>query len=350
MSAWSRITETRAKFLFFPVTIFYWGVIFWRNIFYNFNFFVSRRVPAKVISIGNITAGGTGKTPAVIYLSNLLKNNNYKVAVLSRGYGRKTAGTQLVSDGKNKDIDWRNFGDEPALIAKKLSNVPVVVDQNRYRGATYIVEKFKPDIIILDDAFQHRSLERDLDVVLLNSQAPISDYKLIPHGLLREPLSHLKRADIIIFTKSNSLEPHRKILNVAKKTDKPIFYSLVNSTGFSSGDSTLFEPKHNTKAVAVSAIADPQSFYKSLDGAGINVIEKIAFFDHYEFKQTDIDRFKKTLEESGADLIVTTEKDFVRFSGLNLYGLTVCTLNIEFCLDDTGENYIKNFFKLNLSN
>ena len=101
MSAWSRITETRVKFLFFPITIFYWGVIFWRNIFYNFNFFVSRRVPAKVISIGNITAGGTGKTPAVIYLSKFFKNNNYKVAVLSRGYGRKTAGTQVVTNGKS---------------------------------------------------------------------------------------------------------------------------------------------------------------------------------------------------------------------------------------------------------
>ena len=104
MSAWSRITETRAKFLFFPITIFYWGVIFWRNFFYNLNFLVSRRVPAKVISIGNITAGGTGKTPAVIYLANLLKNKKYKVAVLSRGYGRKTAGTQLVTDGQTKKL------------------------------------------------------------------------------------------------------------------------------------------------------------------------------------------------------------------------------------------------------
>ena len=260
MSAWSRITETRAKFLFFPITIFYWGVIFWRNIFYNFNFFVSRRVPAKIISIGNITAGGTGKTPAVIYLSNLLRNSDYKVAVLSRGYGRKTAGTQLVSDGKNKDIDWRNFGDEPTLIAKKLSNVPVVVDQNRFRGATYIIEEFKPDIIILDDAFQHRSLERDLDVVLLNSQAPLPDYKLIPHGLLREPLSHLKRADVIIFTKSNSLKPHRKVLSVAKKTDKPIFYSSINFTGFSRGDSTVLSQKPMQKPLQFPQLQTPKVF------------------------------------------------------------------------------------------
>ena len=343
MSAWSRITETRAKFLFFPITIFYWGVIFWRNIFYNFNFFVSRRVPAKVISIGNITAGGTGKTPAVIYLSKFFKNNNYKVAVLSRGYGRKTAGTQVVTNGKKKDIDWRNFGDEPTLIAKKLEDVPVVVDQNRYRGATYIVEKFRPDIIILDDAFQHRSLERDLDVVLLNTQAPKSDYKLIPHGLLREPMSHLKRADIIIFTKSNGSEPSKKILNAAKKTNHPIFYSSIRLNGFSDSNSTTYKPKPNTKAVAVSAIADPQSFYRSLQDTSIDVVDKISYIDHYEFKQNDIEDLKKALVKSGADIIVTTEKDLVRLDTLDLKDIKLCTLKIEFELDDNGKKYINNF-------
>ena len=343
MSAWSRITETRAKFLFFPITIFYWGVIFWRNIFYNFNFFVSRRVPAKVISIGNITAGGTGKTPAVIYLSKFFKNNNYKVAVLSRGYGRKTAGTQVVTNGKKKDIDWRNFGDEPTLIAKKLEDVPVVVDQNRHRGATYIVEKFRPDIIILDDAFQHRSLERDLDVVLLNTQAPKSDYKLIPHGLLREPMSHLKRADIIIFTKSNGSEPSKKILNAAKKTNHPIFYSSIRINGFSDSNSTTFKPNPNTKAVAVSAIADPQSFYRSLQDTSIDVVDKISYIDHYEFKQNDIEDLKKALVESGADIIVTTEKDLVRLNTLDLKEIKLCTLNIEFELDDNGKRHINSF-------
>jgi len=343
MSAWSRITETRAKFLFFPITIFYWGVIFWRNIFYNLNFFVSRSVPAKVISIGNITAGGTGKTPAVIYLSNLLKNKKYKVAVLSRGYGRKTAGTQLVTDGETKNIDWRNFGDEPTLIAKKLKNIPVVVDQNRYRGATYIIEKFQPDVIILDDAFQHRSIERDLDVVLLNSQAPISDYKLIPHGLLREPISHLKRADIIIFTKSGKLQPHKKILNHVKKINLPVFYSSIKISGFSKNDSSIYEPDHNTKAVAVSAIADPKSFYRSLENTSLNVVSKIGFFDHYEFQQSDINDFKEELEKHNAQIIITTEKDLVRLERLNLNGIMVCTLNIEFELDDNSEDYLNNF-------
>ena len=98
MSAWSRITETKVKFIFFPITLFYWGVIFWRNVFYNFRFFVSRKVPSKIISVGNLTAGGTGKTPAVIYLAKLLAST-HKVAIISRGYGRKTAGTQVVTDG-----------------------------------------------------------------------------------------------------------------------------------------------------------------------------------------------------------------------------------------------------------
>ena len=242
MSGWSKITETRAKFLFFPITLFYWGVIFWRNIFYNFNFFVSRKIPTKVVSVGNITAGGTGKTPAVIYLSQFFKKRNYKVAVLSRGYGRKTAGTQLVTNGKEAVDDWRNFGDEPTLISQKLKDVPIVVDQNRHRGAMYLIEKFNPDIIIMDDAFQHRSIERDLDLVLINSQAPISDYRLIPHGLLREPIRHLKRADAIILTKSNLGKPEQKLISKVKKSNLPVFYSTIIHNHFFTINNETFKP------------------------------------------------------------------------------------------------------------
>ena len=156
-------------------------------------------------------------------------------------------------------------------------------------------------------------------------------------------MSHLKRADIIVFTKSEELQPHKKVLNHAKKTKLPIFYSSVTLSGFSKNNSTIHEPAPNTRAVAVSAIADPKSFYRSLETTSINVVSKISFFDHYEFKQSDIDNFKETLEKNNAELIVTTEKDFVRLSGLNLDGVDVYTLNIEFSLDDEGVDYLNSF-------
>ena len=345
MSGWSKITETRAKFLFFPITLFYWGVIFWRNIFYNFNFFVSRKIPTKVVSVGNITAGGTGKTPAVIYLSQFFKKRNYKVAVLSRGYGRKTAGTQLVTNGKETVDDWRNFGDEPTLISQKLKDVPIVVDQNRYRGAMYLIEKFNPDIIIMDDAFQHRSIERDLDLVLLNSQAPISDYRLIPHGLLREPIRHLKRADAIILTKFNLGKPEQKLISKVKKSNLPVFYSTIIHNHFFSINNETFKPKNNTRALAVSGIADPRSFYESLQRTNIMMIDKIAYFDHYEFQQSDIENLKKALINNDAEIIVTTEKDMIRLKSLDLDGLDIYSLGIDFQLDSAGEKYISNYFK-----
>ncbi|MED5433824.1 MAG: tetraacyldisaccharide 4'-kinase [Candidatus Neomarinimicrobiota bacterium] len=345
MSGWSRITEKKVKFLLFPITLFYWGVIYWRNLFYNLNFFVSRKIPTKVISVGNITAGGTGKTPAVIYLSQLFQRKNYKVAVLSRGYGRKTAGTQLVTDGNNKVNDWRNFGDEPTLISQKLNKIPIVVDQNRYRGAMYLIEKFSPDLIIMDDAFQHRSIERDLDLVLLNSQAGQSDYRLIPHGLLREPFSHIKRADAIIFTKSNLNEPSQKIVSRAKKTNLPIFNSSITHNKFLNINSEAFKPENKPRAVAVSGIADPKSFYKSLDKTNIKLVSKIAYVDHHEFKQSDIDRLKKALIDNSAEIIVTTEKDMIRLANLDLGEINIYSLSIDFQLDEPGEKYITNLFK-----
>ena len=344
MSGWSKITETRAKFLFFPITLFYWGVIFWRNIFYNFNFFVSRKIPTKVVSVGNITAGGTGKTPAVIYLSQFFKKRNYKVAVLSRGYGRKTAGTQLVTNGKETVDDWRNFGDEPTLISQKLKDVPIVVDQNRYRGAMYLIEKFNTYIIIMDDAFQHRSIERDLDLVLINSQAPISDYRLIPHGLLREPIRHLKRADAIILTKSNLGKPEQKLISKVKKSNLPVFYSTIIHNHFFTINNETFKPENNARVLAVSGIADPQSFYESLKRTNIKMVKKIPYFDHYEFKQSDIEKLKEALIDNDAEIIVTTEKDMIRLKNLDLSGIDIYSLGIDFQLDGPGEKYFANLF------
>ena len=324
----------RFKFFLFPLTLFYRATIFWRNILYNYKFFISRTLPTKIISVGNITAGGTGKTPMVIYLVEKLKQRGKKVAILSRGYGRKTAGTQLVTDGNTRTVDWRNFGDEPTLMAKLLPGIPIVVDSKRYRGGMFLVEKFSPDIIILDDAFQHRSLERDLDIVLINSKDKKSDHKMLPYGLLREPLSSLSRADILIFTKTNLVKPDHLLVNIAKSTTLPVFSSTLDINGFTSFDGNPELIKKGTNVLALSAIADKEGFLNTLECAGINVMKHFDFPDHYSFKQLDIDSISRQMESLNAKIIITTEKDMVKIANLRINQLKIYSISVSFNLAD----------------
>ena len=265
--------------------------------------------------------------------------------IISRGYGRKSKGLQIVHDGKNLLIDVHDAGDEPFLIAKILNDIPVIVSENKSFGITQLINNYNVDMIIMDDAFQHRSIERDLDLVLLNSQSGPSDYRLIPHGLLREPFNHIKRADAIIFTKTNLSEPDSKIVLKAKKTNLPIFNSSIMNNQFFNIDFEDIKPESKTRAIAVSGIADPNSFYKSLDKTNIELVSKISYVDHHEFKQSDVDQFKQELINNSAEIIVTTEKDMIRLTNLNLSEINIYSLSIDFQLDEPGEQYIINLFK-----
>ena len=339
----------RFKFFLFPLTLFYRATIFWRNILYNYKFFISRTLPTKIISVGNITSGGTGKTPMVIYLVEKLKESGKNVAILSRGYGRKTAGTQLVTDGQKPVDDWRNFGDEPTLMAEKLKETPIVVDENRYRGGLFLVDKFKPDVIILDDGFQHRSLDRNIDIVLLNSQDQREDYKLIPYGKLREPIKHLKRADVLVFTKTNITNPSPYLIKVSEKLSLPTIKSHIKASN------TLYDGKKsvpvnkNKRTVAVSALGDQRGFHKTLDQIGLAVVEKITFLDHHDYVQKDIDEIIDKADKHNADIIVTTEKDLVKLKKYNLGKHELFSLPIQFKIESKSEKELFNYIEKSMS-
>ena len=159
-----------SRFIFYPLSLFYQITLFIRSFFYKINFLETRSLPCKVISVGNITAGGSGKTPTVEYLSRLLQSKGKKIGIISRGYRRNSKKTLIVTDGKTKPKKWESFGDEPYLLAQKLDNVPIIVGQSRYEAGIKMIETFNPEIIIMDDGFQHISLSRDLDIVLVNSK------------------------------------------------------------------------------------------------------------------------------------------------------------------------------------
>ncbi|MBN4080735.1 tetraacyldisaccharide 4'-kinase [Caldithrix abyssi] len=315
----------------------YWGMLFWRNLFYNLGFFVSRKLPTKVISVGNITTGGTGKTPAVICLAKLLMDKGKKVAVLSRGYGRKTAGTQLVTNGETPVNDWRNFGDEPTLMAKALAGVPIVVDENRHRGGMYLVDRFKPDVIILDDAFQHRALERDIDIVLINSQDTRAVHKLLPYGFLREPWIHLRRAHALIFTKSNLKKPAPFLRSMARASKLPSFRSVLISGNLTSHDGRKRDIAYGMKVFALSAVGDPKGFMRTLKNSGLSVVGERTFVDHHVYTQADVEEAKKRFLKSKAEIIITTEKDMVKLDQLELSGFDLYSIGVEFKLSQKSE-------------
>lgn len=326
-------TDSTFRFFLFPLALFYWGVLFWRNLFYNIGFFVSNRLPCKVISIGNLTTGGTGKTPAVIFFAKWIQAKGFKVAVLSRGYGRSTIGTQLVTNGKTTVQSWHNFGDEAVLMSQALKSIPIVVDENRYRGGLFLIHKFNPDFIILDDGFQHRGLKRDLDIVLINSLDTRADHKLLPYGRLREPWIHMRRASFIFFTKTNYNKPSTYLRSKARSTKKPCYTSIITSSPILRGpkDKSLdISAVRGEPVLALSAIADPGSFLNTIHESGFKVLKSLTYVDHYIYTQADIGTLRKNFKAARAGLIITTEKDMVKLHDLDLGDLPIFALPIEF--------------------
>ena len=342
MLEWIKNEKSHIKYLLFPLATIYRLIVFWRNVLYNHNFFISRKLPAKIISVGNITTGGTGKTPAVIFLTQHFLQKQKKVAILSRGYGRKTAGTQEVTNGKAIHGDWLNFGDEPYLMAKKLPGVPIVVDENRYRGGLYIVEKFRPDIIILDDAFQHRALERDVDIVLINAHDQESNHKMFPHGFLREPIKNLKRANFIFLSKTNLNKPSPYLVDLTKKVDIPTYYSNFNYSDLISPKGKKPKQNQKLKTLALSGIADTAGFLRMIKQQKyLRIIKTISYSDHYEYSQADMEKIKREVQLNDIDIIVTTEKDMVKIEKLKLSNLEIFSLAGDFQIVEENKFFVQ---------
>ncbi|MFQ6615604.1 MAG: tetraacyldisaccharide 4'-kinase [Fidelibacterota bacterium] len=340
------LVSPKFRYLLFPLALFYWAMIFWRNLFYAVGFFVSRRLPVPVISVGNLSVGGTGKTPAVIYLARRLTEKGYKVAVVSRGYKREGTGTVVVSDGEKIQASERTAGDEPYLTARQLPGTPVIVDEIRYRGGMVAVGRFKPDVVILDDAFQHRALERDVDLVLLNSKDSPEDYKLLPYGRLREPWIHLRRADIIFWTKSNLLScdgrrgPDPSLLGRAAQWGVPTFTSTSQPNRLldaKTEKAVSISRIRDTKVFAFCGIADPDSFRQIIQKCGGQIVGFDIFEDHHHYSRTEVENLAAKGESLGAELAVTTEKDVFKVRSWTSENVPLFSLGIHFVPSSEGE-------------
>jgi len=322
------------RIFLWPLGFFYWLLIFWRNFFYNLGFFVSRKLPCKVVSVGNLSVGGTGKTPFVLFLANTLKAKGLNVVVLSRGYKRKSAGTLVVSDGNAVQSDLENSGDEPFMLANKLKGIPVVVDENRYRGGQLICNEYNPDVILMDDAFQHRRVFRDVDIVLINSNRRRP--KLLPYGLLREPLRNIKRANAVIFTKANLTPPDEKLVNAVSNYCSFTMESNTQVIGLDGSTKPVSD--FNGPVVAVSGVGDPDSFEVIMEEAGLDYVHHFRHDDHAEYSAMDLEVLREVFLSAEAQALITTEKDLVKLESLNDLPLFALPVNVS--LKAEGEKWL----------
>ncbi|MBN2538665.1 MAG: tetraacyldisaccharide 4'-kinase [Deltaproteobacteria bacterium] len=297
-------------------SVMYRGVVTLRNRFYETGIFQTRKMTCKVISVGNIIVGGTGKTPMVIMLAGMLKEHGYRPAILSRGYGGKRKGrTGVVSDGHEILMGPDEAGDEPLLIAQSLRDVPVIIGKERYIAGQLAVERFGVNILILDDGFQHRRLSRDIDIVLLDSERPFGNGFTLPRGGLREPRSALQRADMVILT---STEGKASDTNPAVEMPQIPFFRGRRSPGDlvrgRAKDTCSLEYLKGKKVCAFSGIAEPDSFRKILEPLCGEVAQFIPFPDHHVYTAGDVEYIREVCRDCRAQVMLTTEKDGIKLA------------------------------------
>ena len=307
--------------IFRGLSLIYQGFMSLRNNSYRFGILRSGRLSRPVISVGNITMGGTGKTPAVVAICQLLRKNGRRPVVLSRGYGGENRAPVLeVSDGEQAKWPPHIVGDEPVLMARKLPGVPIIIGPDRFKVGQAAIAAYHPDVLILDDGFQHRRLEREMDLVLLDESEPFGNGYLLPAGPLREPINQLRRATAILLTRVESKRNAEELEVYLRRVcgERPIFKSrhqLTACFSLAEGESSRridLESLHGKRVFIVSGIARPWGFVRSLKQAGLEVAGTGFFPDHFAFRLEDIKRMNREARNLGASVILTTEKDAVR--------------------------------------
>jgi len=332
------------KFILSSISIGYGGIVRLRQALYKKGLLPTKRLPCPVISIGNLTVGGAGKTPMTIYVAELIKHLGYGVAIISRGYkgeAEKIGG--VVCDGRIICMGPDTAGDEPFMVAQRLKTVPVIVGQNRFKAGRLALQEFKPDVLLLDDAFQHLKLHRDLDLVLLDNKEPLGNTYLFPRGTLRETASVLSRGDAVILTRSDIGKP--AFLGQIKKhfPRKPIFhsfhtpyiYKILAGNSSQSRDRLTISSKYdfdifkNKRAFAFSGIASNDDFRRTIESLKCKLENFSEFPDHHQYSDKELDEILEFATDLSVEFIFTTEKDYVRIAHKIKWPIHLVIIGIE---------------------
>ncbi len=292
----------------------------------------SRRLPRPTISVGNLTFGGTGKTPLVELLARRFRFEGYRPAILSRGYGRTSRGVVVVSTGGGALVGPEEGGDEPVALSRATSGVIVVVGERREQAARRAAD-LGADLFLLDDGFQHLAVRRDVDLLLLDSRDPFGGGHLPPAGRLREPVAAVRRADAILFTRIDRGGPPQDALLLLARFHPgvPIFHARIQPTGLrdESGSPIDDAPMGERRILAVCGVADPDQFVATLRSLGLPADEVLAFRDHQRYGERQLARIRRAADRAGASLLVTTEKDAVKLTGRTPLPLLTVRLGVE---------------------
>jgi len=332
--------KLRRAMLWLPAKAYELGVRL-RVAAYETEYFKQKRVGATVISIGNITLGGVGKTPMVEFIARYLKSEDHRVAILTRGYGRTSSGLRVLNnpgvDRSSTRESYRDFGDEPLMLARALPEVPIIVNTDRYEAARWAERELSSDVLILDDGYQHLGLARDLNILLIDATDPFGGFEMAPFGRLREPLYGIKRADAVIVTRADRPFDQAQTNSIIKHFcagQVPVIYVYSSISGMrhlATGESYESREFAGWNLALLCAIGNPHAFADDILQAGMNIVSENFFRDHHAFTQQDFDRILEAARNSGADAIVTTEKDAVRLEGLKLgeFPIYAAQLKIE---------------------
>jgi len=312
-----------------------------RNWLYDKSLLKTGHVDATVICIGNITTGGTGKTPLVAWLCNMLARKGFECAVLTRGYKAKKGG----------------FADEPAMLAKAAPEAKVIINSSRTEAAAKAIEKFGANVLVMDDGFGHRKLARDIDIVAIDATEPFGYGRLLPAGLLREPVKSIGRADAVVITRFNqSLPEHIAEIEDRVKQIKPnmIFAKAIHkpvSVRLIGGAELSFEQLREKKIFAFCGIGNPDAFYSTLAELGLNVTASKTYNDHHNYTEDDVAQIYEQARYLEADILLSTQKDWVKTALLSLdkfdIGFAYLIVELEFV---EGESTIVSLIEEKLSN
>ena len=304
-----------------PLSALFGAAVKARSAGYRNGLLKTHRVSAPVISVGNITVGGTGKTPLVQWLARRLADGGRRVCIITRGYGRENPNQRVVvTDGEKILCDIARSGDEAMMLAWSLLGRAVVVcEADRVSAAQWASEAFKSDALILDDGFQHRRLARDLDIVTIDATNPFGNGRLLPAGILREPVKSLSRADCVVLTRVSDEASPELIDRIRKVTSAPILQSRTVIRQIRSLD--LTDGAHETEQLsqplaAFCAVGNAQAFFEQLRKAGLEIAHQAAFRDHHKYSQSDVDRLTQQATTNGAEVLITTAKDAVKLQSL----------------------------------
>jgi tetraacyldisaccharide 4'-kinase len=312
---------------------------------YETDYLRQTKLDAVVISVGNITLGGVGKTPLVHYIARYLKSEEHDVAVLTRGYARESSGMRVLNDPtKNHSHElagsYKEFGDEPLMLARSLRDIPIVVNKDRSEAGRWAERELGSDVLVLDDAYQHLQLARDLNILLIDATDPFGGFEMPPFGRLREPLYGVKRADAVIVTRADRPFDQAQTQAIIRRYcgDRvPVMYFASTITTLRHlGTGEIYEAKQlaGWNVAVACGIGNPNAFSEDILQSGINIVSENFFKDHHAFTQEDVDRINRASSEAGADAILTTEKDAIRLAGLRFGDIPIYAAQLEIQSDD----------------